>query len=222
MSITVLRPSVLRTLPLSSTCATRCRRSFITLPGTEAQSLSTTRVLPYKASSLYDLVADIDSYSTFVPYCQSSRVTKWSAPDANGRRWPSQADLTVGWGGFEETFTSRLFCIPGEVVEALGGEAVTRLPRSAVSHHAASFDAPATANSIFQSLSTRWTIRPIHSKDPGILRARDQTEVSLNIEFQFSNPIYAALSKAVTPKIAGIMIESFEKRARELLDTSSV
>lgn len=38
------------------------------------------------------------------------------------------------------------------------------------------------------------------------------------IEFQFSNPIYAALSQAIAPKVAGIMIEAFEVRARKLLD----
>jgi len=222
MSTKVLRPRVLRTLPFPSTHRVYCRRSFITLPGADAQSLTTTRVLPYKASSLYNLVADVDSYSSFLPYCQSSKVTKWSAPDTNGKRWPSQADLTVGWGAFEETFTSRLFCVPGQVVEALGGEAVTSLPKSALSHHASTFDVPAVPNNLFQSLSTRWTIRPIQSKSSGTFGSGDRTEVNLNIEFQFSNPIYAALSKAVAPKIAGIMIESFEKRAKKLLASSPV
>lgn len=48
--------------------------------------------------------------------------------------------------------------------------------------------------------------------------SREQTEVHLSLEFQFSNPIYAALSKAVAPKIAGVMIEAFEVRARKLLE----
>jgi coenzyme Q-binding protein COQ10 len=38
------------------------------------------------------------------------------------------------------------------------------------------------------------------------------------LNFQFSSPIYAALSKAVAPKVAGMMIEAFEVRARTLLD----
>ena len=40
----------------------------------------------------------------------------------------------------------------------------------------------------------------------------------LKLDFQFSNPVYAALSKAVAPKVAGVMIEAFEVRARKLLD----
>jgi len=47
---------------------------------------------------------------------------------------------------------------------------------------------------------------------------REQTEVHLTLDFEFSNAIYAALSKAVAPKVAGIMIEAFEVRARKLLD----
>lgn len=40
----------------------------------------------------------------------------------------------------------------------------------------------------------------------------------LTIEFQFANPLYTALSKAVAPQVAPKMIEAFEKRARKLLD----
>jgi coenzyme Q-binding protein COQ10 len=204
----------------------QARRSFITLPGTEPQNLSATRILPYKSTSLYTLIADVDNYSTFLPYCLGSKVTKWSKPDKDGQRWPSEADLKVGWGGYEETFTSRLFCVPGSVVEALGGEAVTSLSKSDLPHHAETLDAPAAANNIFQTISTRWTVKPFHYKPPTANPqadktqhpARDQTEVHLTLDFQFSNPIYAALSRAVAPKVAGIMIEAFEVRARKLLD----
>ncbi|TVY58231.1 Coenzyme Q-binding protein coq10, mitochondrial [Lachnellula cervina] len=201
-------------------------RSFITLPGTEAQTLTATRILPYNSKSLYTLIADIDSYSSFLPYCLSSRVTKWSAPDKDGKRWPSEADLKIGWGGYEETFTSRLFCVPGSIVEALGGEAVTSLPRADLEHHKETLDSPAISNAIFQSINTQWRVKPFHYKPPtGRPQtdnteepARDRTEVHLILNFQFSNPLYAALSKAVAPKVAGIMIEAFEVRARKLLD----
>lgn len=202
------------------------RRGFISLPGSEAQSVTATRILPYKSTSLYILIADVDSYASFLPYCQESKVTKWSEVDEKGRRWPSEADLKVGWGGYEERFTSRLFCIPDSTVEALGGEATTSLSKADLKHHAATLDAPAIASNVFKSISTVWTVKPFHYK-PGSGRpqtdkaehpARDQTEVHLAIDFQFSNPIYAALSKAVAPKIAGVMIEAFEMQARKILD----
>lgn len=204
------------------------QRSFITLPGTEPQSLAATRVLPYKSSKLYEIIADVDRYSTFLPYCLDSKVTKWSEPDKNGKRWPSEADLKVGWGGIEETFTSKLLCVPGAVVEALGGEAVTTLSKADLSHHSSTIDAPTTANHVFQNITTRWTIMPFHYKPPtgkpqtdrAVRPAEEQTEVNLTLDFQFSNPVYAALSKAVAPKVAGLMIEAFEARAKECLEGS--
>ncbi|ESZ93664.1 hypothetical protein SBOR_5969 [Sclerotinia borealis F-4128] len=202
------------------------QRTFMNLPGTEPQTLTEKRILPYSSASLYSLIADVDNYSTFVPYCSSSRVTKWSAPDSNGKKWPAEANLTVGWAGVEETFTSKLLCVPGSIVEALGGDAVTSIPESKLPHHSATFHSPAAANGIFQSLNTRWTLNPFHYQPPTgqpqtdktELEAREQTEVLLSIEFQFANPLYTALSKAVAPQVAPKMIEAFELRARKLLD----
>jgi len=207
------------------------RRNFITLPGTEAQTLKASRVLPYKPSSIYSLIADVDNYSTFVPYCVESKVIKWSAPDGSGKCWPSEADLKVGWGGYEETFTSRLFCVSSETVEALSGEASTTLPLSNLSHYSATLGSsnPRNSTNIFKSLSTRWDVIPLNSKPGNAYHQTDQTktpaeyrtEVHLTIEFQFSNPIYAALSKAAAPRVAGIMIEAFEMQARKQLGSSS-
>ncbi len=45
----------------------------------------------------------------------------------------------------------------------------------------------------------------------------ERTDVSLEIRFQFANPVYAAMSQAVAGKVAGSMVEAFAKRAREVL-----
>lgn len=37
------------------------------------------------------------------------------------------------------------------------------------------------------------------------------------IEAKFASAVYSALSQAAAPKVAGMMIEAFEKRAREML-----
>lgn len=42
--------------------------------------------------------------------------------------------------------------------------------------------------------------------------------VDLKIDFGFSNPLYVALTQAVVPKVATVMIDAFEKRAKELLE----
>ena len=49
-------------------------------------------------------------------------------------------------------------------------------------------------------------------------RSREQTEVSLAIEFQFANPIYGTLSAGAAPKVAEMMIRAFEERVKSVLE----
>ncbi|KAL7817019.1 dehydrase and lipid transport domain-containing protein [Trichoderma aethiopicum] len=183
------------------------RRAFISLPGTSPspQTLVATRTLPYAREPLYELIADVDSYSSFVPYCSRSRVTQWSPPDASGRRWPALADLHVGWGGFDEKFTSRLRCVPGVSVEA----------RSGGSAGDGDDSGPAKdASSVFKTLETLWSLTPVKTQPAA---TTPSTEVRLTITFEFVNPLYAAVSAAVSDKMAGLMIEAFEKRVHDKL-----
>lgn len=45
---------------------------------------------------------------------------------------------------------------------------------------------------------------------------RMRTDVVLRIEYRFRSPVYNALSRVAAPKVAGRIIEAFEKRAAEL------
>ncbi|CEJ94523.1 hypothetical protein VHEMI10047 [[Torrubiella] hemipterigena] len=175
------------------------RRQFFSVPGalSDTQTLTASRTLPYPPEALYDLIADVDSYQQFVPYCSLSKVTQWSSEDANGRKWPIQADLHVGWGGFNEAFTSRLRCVPQVSVEAVSGDP--------------SGKGGPDASSVFKSLITRWSLQPHKST------TSPSTVVDLSIRYQFANPLYAAVSATVSDKIAGLMVEAFEKQARTRL-----
>jgi coenzyme Q-binding protein COQ10 len=59
------------------------------------------RVVPYTPEQLFDLVADVGKYPRFLPWCAAARVRS---------RTECQlvADLTIGFGPFRETFTSRV------------------------------------------------------------------------------------------------------------------
>ncbi|KAI1818053.1 hypothetical protein GGS20DRAFT_387430 [Poronia punctata] len=200
------------------------------------QTLTASRRLPYNHNALYDIIANIDSYSAFLPYCSSSRVTAWtSKPDPeSGRRWPTRADLTAGWGGLEQTYTSRVNCVPGSIVEALSGEGarsgiapdilarygLTDDENSPLSQ--ASRRTERAEEGVFKTLVTRWSLAPATSAqdDGAILQAQNQVEwsdVHLSIRFQFANPLYGAVSSAVADKIAPIMIEAFVERAKKVL-----
>lgn len=90
---------------------------------------------------------------------------------------------------------------------------------------------------------TRWTLKPFPYKPPptkgraeeeGGEKARNaaeanpgkgeespeaepRTEVDLYIEVKFASTLYAALSQAAAPKVAGMLVEAFERRAEEVL-----
>ncbi|KAI5844229.1 polyketide cyclase/dehydrase and lipid transporter [Tricharina praecox] len=159
------------------------RRTFFDLPTASPQRFTASRRLPHPPAALYRLISDIDAYHEYLPYCLGSRITS-RCPDTNT---PTEADLRVGWGAFDETFRSRVTCIPERL----------------------SVQADASQNPLFKQLKARWEIKDSDDGHGG--------DVSLHIEFAFANPLYAAVGGAVAPKVAGVMVDAFEKRAREVL-----
>lgn len=202
------------------------RRSFFSLPSNEPQTVTAHRTLPYASAQLYELIADVDAYSRFLPYCETSRVTSWtSEPDPRtGRRYPTAGTLSAGWGGLSETYSSRVFCVPElGVVEAISGNAVSSLSPATLAKYGLRDPGPGRSSGggsgggqegTFSSLVTRWTVRPLERKTT---TGEEWSQVDLSIKFQFVNPLFAAVSSAVADKVAPIMVEAFEKEARRAL-----
>lgn len=59
------------------------------------------RVLPYRPEQLFELVADIESYPEFLPWCLAARVRKREGDLV-------VADLVIGFKMIRERFTSRV------------------------------------------------------------------------------------------------------------------
>jgi coenzyme Q-binding protein COQ10 len=59
------------------------------------------QVVPYSAEQLFDLVADVGKYPQFLPWCVAARVRSHVGSEL-------VADLTIGFGPFRESFTSRV------------------------------------------------------------------------------------------------------------------
>ena len=59
------------------------------------------RVLPYPPEQMFALVADVGAYPQFLPWCVGARVRTQTETDL-------VADLTIGFGPFRESFTSRV------------------------------------------------------------------------------------------------------------------
>jgi coenzyme Q-binding protein COQ10 len=59
------------------------------------------KVVPYSPEQLFDIVADVGKYPRFLPWCVASRVRNQTKDGLIG-------DLTIGFGPFRESFTSKV------------------------------------------------------------------------------------------------------------------
>lgn len=69
----------------------------------------------YRRSELYEIIADVESYSNFVPYCAGSRILE-SKVSHDGIT-VMEAELTVGFLAFRESYVSTVTCKPHDSVE---------------------------------------------------------------------------------------------------------
>lgn len=199
--VSLFRPPPAQTAP---------RRSFLDglLRSDKPLAINVTRTIPYPRAKLYDLIVDVDSYSKFLPFCHHSRVTAWSEPDANHnqRRWPTEGELTVGYGPITQSYTSRIVCEPGRSVEALSGtdEPLARKDGG---------------KNPFKQLITRWTVEEAAAPPPSAARkggdGQEWTKVDLDMTMRLEDPFLQMMLSKVTDETATKMIEAFEKRVRD-------
>lgn len=162
----------------------------------------TSKVLAHPAQTLFQVVADVDSYKHFVPYCQDSRVL---GPADQQQQQQQQgelqatsavlADLTVGFGRFSETYTSKVSLVGPMQHEE-------RRKSSSVVAEAVQ------PNPVFSHLTTQWTFRPIG--------AGKRTLVEFSLVYAFRNPVYGAVAGNVFEQMSAQMIDAFEQRANSL------
>ncbi len=71
-----------------------------------------TRKLPHTAQQMYDLVADVESYPQFLPWCAAARIIRTEPVDGGE---VIEADLVISFKVFRETFGSRVTLWPGDM-----------------------------------------------------------------------------------------------------------
>jgi coenzyme Q-binding protein COQ10 len=59
------------------------------------------KLVPYRPDQLFDLVADVEKYPQFLPWCVGARLRSRTETEL-------VADLVIGFGPFREGFTSRV------------------------------------------------------------------------------------------------------------------
>ncbi len=70
---------------------------------------SETKLLPYTAQQMYDLVADVGRYPEFLPWTAAARIR---SNEERGDHRVMDADLVISFKVFRERFTSRVVLWP--------------------------------------------------------------------------------------------------------------
>ena len=73
----------------------------------------------YSRQQLYEVVADVGSYNKFIPFCTGSKVLSRREPPKNleiSDGFSMDAELTVGFLSFTESYVSKVTCSPYDSV----------------------------------------------------------------------------------------------------------
>jgi len=193
----------------------------------DPQTYHERKILPYKKSELYNIVVDVESYPRFLPFCTDTRVLSRSpfvTKGGNKSAIKMQAELTVGFMAFTESYTSDVTCIPNLSVEAVASSSTTLFknlstvwsfqPASSRSPHS-SKQAPLSAPTRSNAHSRTFTSTTTDSEDP---ESSDNgpTLVTLDLTFCFANPVHAAVSAAFFGQVSRMMVGAFEERCLEI------
>lgn len=238
--------AIRRTTP-AARCAAQQRRAFFGLDNfsftnsphePETQSYREQKVLPYvtasiqwltypnlrryRRSDLYKIIADVESYSNFVPYCAGSRILE-SKVSQDGIT-VMEAELTVGFLAFRESYVSTVTCKPHESVE------VSSFRLDLPCHEPlmpCAWQAKASSTPLFKSLTTIWRLQPVArppSRDVArsrILPDQGPTLVTLDLAFAFANPMHASMSAAFFGQLSKLMVDAFEQRCSTLYESGT-
>ncbi|MCB5945425.1 type II toxin-antitoxin system RatA family toxin [Acidocella sp. KAb 2-4] len=135
------------------------------------------KLVPYTPDQLFALVADVAKYPRFLPWCVGSRIRSHVGHEMI-------ADLTIGFGPFRESFTSRVLLHP----PAPNGARAIRVEYE---------------NGPFKYLHNSWDFTP-HPE--GCL-------VDFFVDFEFRNIILQKAIGAVFTEAVHRMVTAFLKRA---------
>jgi coenzyme Q-binding protein COQ10 len=137
-------------------------------------------MVPYRADQLFDLVADVGKYPEFLPWCTGARVRSHVGDEL-------VADLTIGFGPFRESFTSRVTLEPATAARA---------GRIRVKYE----------NGPFRYLNNQWVFTP----------QAQGAQVDFWVDFEFRNRLLQKAIGVVFSEAVKRMVSAFLKRAQDV------
>ena len=138
--------------------------------------VSRSSLILHPVDKMYELVADVESYPQFLPWCSGARIMKQEGETV-------EAALQLAKGALSYEFATRNRLVQNESIEMhlLSGP--------------------------FSSLNGIWTFKALG--DEGC-------KVSLELDFEISNPLLKATIGAVFSKAMNKMVDAFQQRADQL------
>ena len=149
-------------------------------------AFKTRRRVNHSAGDMFNLVADVEQYPSFLPLCQSLKVLRHVTLD-DGRE-QLLADMRIGYKAIRETFTSRV-----------------TLDRADLAILVEYVDGP------FRKMENRWLFSPAPED-----RGGDGSFVDFFIDYEFRSRTFGILMGSVFDAAFRRFAEAFERRANQV------
>ena len=140
---------------------------------------------------MFELVADIEKYPEFLPWCKSLRIVSIEKEDG-GDQETLVSDMIVGYRVFRETLRSRV-----------------TLDRQALVITADYVRGP------LRNMSNNWSFEPFAAPGEAIT-SQIESKVDFEISFSMSNPVLQRAANAIFEDAFAKMSDAFIDRAHEI------
>jgi coenzyme Q-binding protein COQ10 len=147
------------------------------------------RLLPYAPAQLFELVAAVDRYPEFLPWCRAARVRSAGTLPGTPRKSQLVADLVIGFRMMHARYTSRITLQTPRRIDVI------------------CIEGP------FRYLNNHWTFEPVASSPS---RPAGGTMVTFHIEFAFPSSLLQSFTGVMFEEAASRMVAAFEDRAQQL------
>lgn len=147
------------------------------------------RFLPYAPEQLFELVAAVDRYPEFLPWCLAARMRSAGTLPGTPPKALLVADLVIGFRMMRARYTSRVTL-----------QSPRRIDVTCI-------EGP------FRYLDNHWAFDPV---PPSAGRPAGGTMLTFQIEFAFRSSLLQSLMGVMFDEAASRMVAAFEGRAKRL------
>ena len=155
-----------------------------------AKSFSSTKTVRHSPEELFEIVADVDRYDEFVPFCARSRVLRRASPS------DFEAELEIGFRLFNERYVS-------DVTLADEG------PGAAKSVRAEANTSNNPPGGLFERLVSAWRFEPVEGR-PG------ECVVRFDVDFVVNSVIHAQAVALFFEEVSRMQIDAFVERCARM------